>query len=81
MRIKSILLASTFAILFATTTTIFAILPPKYLTIKNFQQCLATKNMGTWTAWCLPKTQPEACPNDSWRQLNELTEKNRVPDC
>ena len=44
---------------------VFAVLPPKYLAIKDFKQCLAVKNMGTWSAWCLPQKRPDKCPADS----------------
>ena len=69
------------ASLLATTTTIFAVLPPKYLEVENFAQCLANKNMGTWTSWCMPATKPDTCSDESWQQLNNLTGKDRVPAC
>lgn len=59
----------------------FAVLPPKYLSVANFQKCLATKNMGTWQSWCMPVKKPNACPDDSWKQLNGFIGKDRVPQC
>jgi len=56
-------------------------LPPKYLSIPDFQKCLATKNMGTWQSWCMPAKKPSVCAEQSWQQLNSLTGKDRVPDC
>jgi hypothetical protein len=65
----------------AFTATAFGALPPQYLSITNFKQCLASKNMGTWQAWCMPTAKPETCPNDSWNQLSNLSGKNRLPAC
>lgn len=62
-------------------TDIFAVLPPQYLNVENFQQCLATKDMGTWKAWCIPDTKPDSCPDQSWQQLNGLTGKDKIPSC
>jgi len=59
----------------------FAVLPPKYLSVADFQKCLATKNMGTWQSWCMPAKKLDACPNDSWKQLSGFTGKDRVPSC
>ena len=58
-----------------------AMLPPKYLSVADFQKCLAAKDMGTWQAWCTPAKKPDACLDDSWKQLSELTGKDRVPKC
>lgn len=60
---------------------VFAVLPPKYLSVTDFQKCLATKNMGTWQAWCMPATKLNECPDDSWKQLSDLVGKDRVPSC
>jgi hypothetical protein len=68
-------------ILVLITTSALALLPPKYLSVKDFKQCLATKNMGTWEAWCLPKTKPDDCPDDSWQELNGFTGHDRIQDC
>jgi len=52
-------------------------LPPYYLSVPGFQSCLGSKNMGTSTAWCLPRSKPEACISESWtelaRNLDELS--------
>lgn len=60
---------------------VFAVLPPKYLGVKDFQKCLATKNMGTWQSWCMPAKKLDACPDDSWKQLSGFIGKDRVPKC
>lgn len=59
----------------------FAVLPPKYLGVPDFQKCLSTKNMGTWQSLCMPASKPDQCPDNSWTQLNGLTGKDRVPSC
>ena len=58
-----------------------SVLPPKYLSIPNFQLCLGEKDMGTWTSYCMLKTKPAKCPKTSWRQLNELKGNDRLIDC
>ena len=49
-----------------------AVLPPTYLKVKGFKQCLSTKNMGTWKAWCLPKKKLPNCEQASWEQLQTM---------
>lgn len=68
-------------LLMGVVVNVCAVLPPKYLAIKDFKQCLGSKDMGTWSAWCLPSKKPDACPADSWKQLTQLTGKERVPNC
>lgn len=46
-----------------------AALPPAYLSVPDFQQCLSQKQNGTFTEWCLPAQQPQGCPDDSWSAL------------
>jgi len=75
---KKILLLPAILLLSA---TVYAVLPPKYLSVPNFEQCLATKNMGSWTAWCMPKTKPYSCPDASWQALNSLTGRDRMQSC
>ena len=58
-----------------------AVLPPKYLGVKNFKQCLATQVINTFSAWCMPDKKPENCPTTSWEQLNSFTELDKLPDC
>lgn len=48
-------------------------LPPAYLSVKHFQDCLGTKNMGTWTSWCKPQVKPNQCPQASWDALQKET--------
>lgn len=52
-------------------------LPPKYLSVPGFKQCLSLKNMGTWESWCLPKKKPTQCANVSWKKLQRM----EIPVC
>ena len=53
------------------------VLPPKYLSVKGFKQCLSTKNMGTWSSWCKPHDKPENCPQSAWDALQQ----DDIPSC
>jgi hypothetical protein len=64
--------------------TMAKLLPPAYLQVSGYQQCLQTVNKGTWTAWCMPKTQPQGCGDDSWKALLDLKvacKLNGMGDC
>jgi hypothetical protein len=52
-------------------------LPPAYLSVDGFKQCMATKNMGSWTSYCIPAHKPSGCQLSSW---NELVNMN-IPHC
>lgn len=80
-QIKKFFSISLIIALFMMLLPTFAVLPPRYLAIKNFKRCLATKNQGTWTAWCLPSQKPDRCPASSWHQLNQLTGSDKIPAC
>ena len=43
---------------------------PEYLSIRNFQDCLGTKN----TQWCLPVQKPNLCLQESWMRLQSKFE-------
>jgi hypothetical protein len=58
-----------------------AALPPKYLQVKDFKQCLSTHQIDTYTAWCMPAQKSEGCPAASWKQLKALAGKDKVADC
>ena len=68
-------------LLAAIASASIAALPPKYLAIKDFKQCLAVREFGTYRAWCMPAAKPESCPATSWSELNALTGSDRIPDC
>lgn len=56
-------------------------MPPKYLEIPDFKKCLADKDMGTYTALCMPAKRVKECPRKSWRALKKLTGDDKVPAC
>lgn len=58
-----------------------AALPPKYLEVDEFGQCLAEQSKGTYTAWCMPVKRPKACPRPSWEHLRTLKGRDAVPPC
>ena len=58
-----------------------AALPPKYLGVKDFKQCLATQPIDTYRVWCMPEQKPEACPAASWNELKALDGRDRIIDC
>lgn len=60
------------------------VLPPAYLQVPGFKQCLQTVDKGTWAAWCMPKTQPQGCSDSSWKALSDLKAQgklNGMDDC
>ena len=61
--------------------TAFAKLPPRYLEIKDFEQCLGTRDMCGMKSWCMPTEKPDACEEESWEELNALTGDDRLPSC
>ena len=68
-------------LLSATTFHASAALPPKYLGVKDFKQCLATQPIDTYRVWCMPKQKPEACPATSWNELKALDGRDRIINC
>jgi len=73
---------SLIALLLASVTSASsAVLPPKYLAVKDFKQCLATQQINSYSAWCMPSEKPQSCPQASWDELKALTGADRVPDC
>jgi hypothetical protein len=58
-----------------------AALPPKYLQIKGFEQCLSTHQVDTYTAWCMPAKKMKNCPQTSWNQLTALSGNDKLADC
>lgn len=62
------LVFSSFVLLHANVT--YAVLPPAYLQIKNWQLCTATQSYGRWQGVCLPTTRPNACSRKSWLALS-----------
>lgn len=62
-------------------TSGFAVLPPKYLGIKDFDKCLTDRQVDTYRALCIPASKPNACPRASWKQLRLLNGQDRIPRC
>ncbi len=58
-----------------------AALPPKYLSIKQFKDCLATQTVNHYQSWCMPSVKPAPCPATSWEQLQALQGNEQVPAC
>jgi hypothetical protein len=58
-----------------------AALPPKFLQIKGFEQCLGTHQIDTYTAWCMPAKKMKNCPQTSWNQLKALSGNDKIADC
>ncbi len=77
--LKNSLLA--FTVFTAIAANSSAALPPKYLGITDFKLCLATQEINTYRAWCMPAGKPEHCPATSWAQLKALTGTDKLPDC
>lgn len=69
------------AALAAITLPAHAVLPPKYLSVPDFKQCLAEQSEGSYSSWCQPAKKPKACPRVSWRQLRALQGDDAVPAC
>jgi hypothetical protein len=69
------------ASLAALALPVYAVLPPKYLSVPDFKQCLSEQNEGSYSSWCQPAKKPKACPRVSWRQLRALQGNDAVPAC
>ncbi len=54
---------------------------PKYLSIKQFKDCLATQTVNRYQSWCMPPEKPSSCPATSWEQLQGLQGYERIPAC
>ncbi|MDW5417710.1 hypothetical protein R6242_14160 [Iodobacter sp. CM08] len=59
----------------------FAALPPKYLAVKEFKKCLGSKQIETYSAWCMPAKKTAICSKESWSQLKALRGKDKLPSC
>ena len=55
-------------------------LPPPYLGVPNFKQCLETYNLDSSTHWCIPANRPENCPESSWSDLTN-SKRGTLEDC
>ena len=55
-------------------------LPPPYLGVPNFKQCLGTYSLDSSTHWCIPPNRPENCPESSWADLTNGC-RGTLKDC
>ena len=55
-------------------------LPPPYLGVPNFKQCLDTYSLDSSTHWCIPSNRPENCPESSWDDLTNGC-RGTLEDC
>lgn len=69
------------ALLACCASSALAVTPPKYLAVKDFKQCLAEQQHGSYTTWCLPPKRAKACPRASWKQLRGLKGEDALPPC
>jgi hypothetical protein len=44
-------------------------IPPTYLSIDGYKNCLSTIKKESSESWCLPENQPTECAGASWHQL------------
>ncbi|MCF6764870.1 hypothetical protein L3V82_03720 [Thiotrichales bacterium 19S3-7] len=72
---KLIMMSLTIGVIFF--NPLFATLPPNYLSVDGFKDCLGTKSMGTWQSYCLPNKKPQNCLETSWNQLITMD----IPSC
>ena len=49
--------------------TAYALVPPKYLSVPQWQKCVGQVKKGTAQFICLPYAKPSACPAKSWKIL------------
>lgn len=68
-------------LLLSTALPTFAALPPKYLAVPQFQQCLVQKTVEQYQIWCVPEQRPKACPLASWQQLLALKNEGELTSC
>lgn len=47
------------------------LVPPKYLSVDGFQDCLVDYQESTSTHWCFPLNQPRNCSDQAWKELAE----------
>jgi hypothetical protein len=79
---KKLLLQIAFStILVGSTISVFAMPEPRYLAVRDFDQCLESRSIGSERLWCMPDIRPSYCPRSSWYQLQDITEEDGIPSC
>lgn len=56
-------------------------LPPKYLSIEGFKDCLSTQTEGSAQYYCMPSEKPANCSTKAWEELNKLEGSEKIPTC
>ena len=47
-------------------------IPPAYLSIPNYQNCLQHHDVGSATQLCLPPEKPIICQDITWREIQQV---------
>ena len=55
-------------------------LPPAYLSIPGYEDCLQTVNQGGSNQLCFPVSKPGACIDASWEELLDKFEGDDCPE-
>jgi len=56
------------------STSSWAVLPPKYLSVPEWKSCVGTVTKGSAQFICLPSQKPKDCLESSWKELTALNE-------
>lgn len=59
--------------------TCLAGIPPKYLSVPNWESCTDTYYKKGAEFACLPDTRPSNCPKSSWKKLNRGNMLDQCP--
>ena len=55
-------------------------LPPEYLNVPGWQDCLGSKQHSSHSAVCLPSEKPEKCLQSSWDKLSRIWDLTKCGD-
>jgi hypothetical protein len=69
MKIKAAIIAT---VILSFSSMSWAMMPPKYLSVKSWKHCVSKVNRDSAKFICLPNAQPFYCPDASWHKLNEM---------
>ncbi|AIT09032.1 hypothetical protein LO80_02935 [Candidatus Francisella endociliophora] len=62
-------------------TQVNQVLPPKYLSIDGFKDCLNTQTKGSASFYCMPNNKPAQCSDKAWEELSKLEGSEKIPNC
>ena len=54
---------------------------PAYLSVMQWKDCVDSKDMGSWAAWCKPADKPDTCPDETWEKLFGECVVREIFDC